>query len=226
MELHATLEPMLPPGRYLLSWGMVQEGVLPFSSRGVPEGLTEVAILQGDTPAPPLPDSRRRHPGEITASPPAITSRAVLWQAAVRMWIDRPLLGHGPNNFRHLYGPYIGQSEWDARIHANNLYLELLADNGLLGALAFAWLLFAIGQRLGPQIFQSEVVGRRLWAAGLGAAFLAFLVHGFLDYFFEFHAISLLFWTLTGLAGALTRYKVNSPSLPTSSSPGPSLNQR
>src|SRR5207245_1243891 len=64
--------------------------------------------------------------------------RADLWRAALRMFAQRPLLGFGPDNFRHLYGAYLGLQVWDERVHANNLYLELLADVGVLGAAAFA----------------------------------------------------------------------------------------
>ncbi len=226
VTLTANLDPQLPPGQYLLSWGMVQEGVLPFSSRGVAEGLTAVNILPGEGPTPFLPDSRSRHPGEISASPPIITTRGELWRTAVLMWRDRPLLGHGPNNFRHLYGHYLGLHEWDQRIHANNLYLEILADTGLMGVFSFAWFVVAVARRLRPSVLARNRPGLRLWSVGLGAAFLALLTHGFLDYFFEFHAISLLFWVLAALIGVLTRNNVYDRSVPNSINPGPSLSQR
>jgi O-antigen ligase len=50
-----------------------------------------------------------------------------------------PLLGVGPDNFRHYYGAELGLEAWDERVQANNMYLEVLADLGVLGLAAFAW---------------------------------------------------------------------------------------
>ena len=43
------------------------------------------------------------------------------------------------------------------------------------------------------------------WISGLVAALLAFMLHGFLDYFLEFTSIYLLFWTLLALLVAVRR---------------------
>ena len=52
------------------------------------------------------------------------------------MWLNYPLLGLGPDNFRHVYGSYLGQAEFDDRITANNWYVEMLATVGLIGLIA------------------------------------------------------------------------------------------
>ena len=58
------------------------------------------------------------------------------------MWLSHPLLGIGPDNFRHTYGPYLGQAAFDDRITANSWPVELLATTGAVGLLA--WLLIPI----------------------------------------------------------------------------------
>lgn len=72
-------------------------------------------------------------------------SRIPLWHAAWRMFLDAPLLGHGPGAFAVVGPDYIAQAyrpPWaplDAR-HApwpHSLYLELLAERGILGTMAF-----------------------------------------------------------------------------------------
>jgi O-antigen ligase len=72
---------------------------------------------------------------------PAPPPRGLLWGAAVRMWSARPLLGIGPDVFRHAYGPELGLWIWDDRLHTNSLYLELLVGTGVAGLVAFLLLI-------------------------------------------------------------------------------------
>lgn len=194
----ATVMADLPPGQYRLAWGM-RQAQFAFYSRGVAEAETRVVVRPGRV-TPPLPPTTPRSQYEQAASAPEIPTRRELWLAAGRMWWQRPLLGGGPHTFRLRFGPYLGLANWDRRTHANNLYLELLADLGLLGLAAFAWLVVAAGRVL------YLAAGRKpLWAAALAASLLAVGLHGVLDYFFEFWAVYWLFWALLGLALALPR---------------------
>ncbi|HEX8967400.1 MAG TPA: O-antigen ligase family protein, partial [Chloroflexota bacterium] len=139
--------------------------------------------------------------------------RSDLWTAALRMLAQHPLLGVGPDNFRHVYGTYLGLSTWDERVHANNFYLEMLADVGLPATAAFGGLLAIVGVCL-VRCLRAEprAAPVRLWAVGLAAAMAAFLIHGLLDYFLEFTPTYLLFWLVAGLAIALER-RVLDPKL-------------
>ena len=56
------------------------------------------------------------------------------------MWADHPLVGVGPDNFEVHYQEYseaIGTDPRPEQRGAHNLYLESLAETGLLGATAF-----------------------------------------------------------------------------------------
>jgi O-antigen ligase len=128
--------------------------------------------------------------------------RLQLWRAALQMIAQRPWLGIGPDNFRHTYGAYLDLPSWDDRVHANNLYLELLADLGVLGSAAFALMLLRPIVGLVRGLRSPLTVVQGLWLAGLGASLLAFFVHGTLDYFLEFTPVYLLFWLIVGLAMA------------------------
>jgi O-antigen ligase len=118
------------------------------------------------------------------------------------MWMERPLLGVGPDNFRHLYGPYLNLSDWDRRLHANNLYLELLAGWGLAGSLIFAAFVWVVARRW-FYLWRTTTGAAAILSLSLGASFLAFFVHGFLDYFLEFVPLYLLFWTVAALIVAM-----------------------
>jgi O-antigen ligase len=135
-----------------------------------------------------------------TTSPP----RTELWRAGVQMWLNHPFLGVGPDNFRHIYGRYLGQAAFDDRITANSWYVELLATTGTIGLMS--WLLISISL---------IVIVRRQWrtlaqrehvlAIGLGVALLVFFLHGVVDYFMEFTPTYGLFWLIAGsLVGLLT----------------------
>jgi hypothetical protein len=189
------------PGRYALQWDMVQEEVLWFSAQGddTAEVPVEVRPAQagatGPRPAPPVQPLVQRQP-----------ARLALWRAAGRMWLEHPLLGVGPDNFRHIYGRYLDLEQFDRRIHANSLYLETLATLGLAGALALAGLVGALGWTAwrgwhAPPL-RADPAARAL-AAGLLAALAAFLLHGLFDYFLEFTPTYTLFWLLAGAAAGL-----------------------
>jgi O-antigen ligase len=120
------------------------------------------------------------------------------------MVAQRPLLGFGPDNFRHLYGAYLGRPAWDERVHANNLYLELLADFGVLGTAAFGLVLAAPMVRLVRGLRRPPGALQGVWLAGLSASLLAFFVHGTLDYFLDFTPVYLLFWLIVGLSAAVS----------------------
>lgn len=121
-----------PAGRYALAWDVVHAPNEWLGSREAMPGWSAVVTTgAGGTPFPP--SSRGRAP----ALPP---DRGQLWRAALQMAREHPILGVGPSNFRRLYGTYLGLATWDDRILANNLYLELLADVGVVGLLAWGWL--------------------------------------------------------------------------------------
>lgn len=72
--------------------------------------------------------------------------RLSIWIAALHMFMESPWVGHGPHTFVLLYNEYVGELEasiWfpvEARLvpWAHNLYLESLAEQGLLGFTALA----------------------------------------------------------------------------------------
>ncbi|MGH9486440.1 MAG: O-antigen ligase family protein [Terriglobales bacterium] len=89
------------------------------------------------------------------------------------MFADHPLVGVGPGNFERQYFKYsamIGLTGQDTIRDPHSLYTQLLAETGLVGLAAFAWLLFAA--------FRLLERGRRR-ARRLGAASFAHLVAGF-----------------------------------------------
>ncbi len=197
------LEPRLAPGRYRLAWGMLQEGILTFRQRNAPDATTAVSIVAEPGAAVGALAPSPSGSSDDWAPFPPVVSRVDLWIAALRMFAERPLLGYGPDTYRHRYGPYLGLTSWGLHLPAHNLYLELLATLGLLGSAAFGWLLFTVGAGLLRALRRRPGSAGTLLAAGLTASLLAFLIHGLVDYFLEFTPLYLLFWVTLGLALAL-----------------------
>jgi O-Antigen ligase len=198
--VRATVDAPARAGRYVLWWDLVHEHTSWFSERGNP-GLREEVTVTG---AAGVTAAAAQPPPPIVALPIAGASdgmpRRTLWRAAAAAWRAHPLLGIGPDNFRHLSGQYLGRTDVDERMHANSLYFETLADLGGLGSLAFAAVVLALA---GAAARAVKPPATRLLALGTGAALAAYLLHGALDYFLEFTPTYALFWLLGGILVAL-----------------------
>jgi putative inorganic carbon (hco3(-)) transporter len=101
--------------------------------------------------------------------------------AGLHMWTDHPLLGVGPDNFEVHYPSYSAAIGIDQRAEprgAHNLYLESLAELGLLGALAFFGVIYLAIR--GAWRARSRLDGRdALLGEGLAVALGAFLICAF-----------------------------------------------
>jgi O-antigen ligase len=79
---------------------------------------------------------------EITDANFAVLERLAHWQAGLRMFADYPWLGVGIGNYAVAYERYALPYWYDALGHAHNIYVNFLAETGILGAGAFVlfWL--------------------------------------------------------------------------------------
>ncbi len=190
-------------GRFLLVWDMVQEHTTWFVGKAGAGHFMPVTV--GD---PPEGATAKVSAQEVARSFLADTwfpGRLELWSIATRLFLQNPVLGVGPDNFRWLYGPAAGRRRWDTRVFSNSLYLETLATTGLLGGAAFFVLLasalaglLALARQNGSE--QSE---RALLATTLLATLIGFLAHGVFDYLLEPTSLYLAFWLLLGASSAL-----------------------
>jgi len=178
------------PGRYVIWWDLVHEGVTWFSDAGAWGYRQRVAV--GTTPSPRKVGMQRT---SLNMNAYDEFSRQKLWYAGLLAFKDHPLLGIGPDNFRRAYGHYLGREQADDRLHANNFYIEVLATLGLAGLAAFVVLIIALALTARRA---STIPANRVLVFGLGAALAAYLVHGTLDYFLEFTPTYGLLWLLAG----------------------------
>ncbi|HEU4747553.1 MAG TPA: O-antigen ligase family protein, partial [Gemmatimonadaceae bacterium] len=112
--------------------------------------------------------------------------RAMQWEAALAGFMDRPLLGFGPENYQLVWSAHfdprsraLGAEVFD-RTH--NQYAEMLATTGIVGALAFAGIWLAIGYSL-YSAFTARRIGVRELAvlSGANIAYATYLIFWFVD---------------------------------------------
>jgi O-antigen ligase len=134
-------------------------------------------------------------------------SRLMLWGTAWDYFIHSPLLGIGWGNFVGLYGTDLSSfSDWIAPSvsELHNVYLQLLAETGLLGFFAFSNLIIQSWRQARSQLRSSLDFPGSALAFGVMGALLSILVHGFVDVPFRPQSGTLL-WMLIALLVASSR---------------------
>jgi O-antigen ligase len=106
------------------------------------------------------------------------------WKETLQIIKLHPFLGIGPGNLNLTYSRY-----------AHNSYLQLWAETGISGIIAFLWLIITM-LKLG---FKDINAGQaKAQTAYLLCAILAFIIHNFMDFTFFLPEVSLIWWAILG----------------------------
>ncbi|HEY5287002.1 MAG TPA: O-antigen ligase family protein [Solirubrobacteraceae bacterium] len=164
----------------------------------------------------------------LTSSGGEISTRVDIWHTALNIWENHPVLGVGLGGFPQAYEQALvpGKMFLPATIfqpppHAHNIFLQLMAEQGILGLLAFVAILIA-AVRCTARLRRSSDRSARLLGSGLLAALAAFLIHNLFDVTFEDPQTGLYVFVLFGLIAAsdlLYRDRPSPVSLPPVSLP-------
>lgn len=160
---------------------------------------------------------------ELSFSDPSnsLTPRLQLWRVTLHALEAQPILGGGIAGFSHAIAPYRG-SYAEQVIYAHNIFLDFWIETGILGLIAFGWILI----RAGRSSWQGWRRGPPAWRPlqlGVGLALVAIIVHGQVDSPYWKNDLSLLFWVLLALTWAGTRWGQPAAALaePGLTRPGP-----
>jgi O-antigen ligase len=143
-----------------------------------------------------------------TRGGPELAARMDFWRTAGTIWTDHPVLGTGLGTFPTAYAEarvpgkqFLPDTVFEPPPHAHSLPLHLLAEQGLVGLVAFGAVLAAAGHRSRVLRLSSD-----RWLALMGSALMAalgtFLIHNLFD-------VTLLertgsyFWGILGLLSAV-----------------------
>ncbi len=114
----------------------------------------------------------------------ALVERMAHWVAALRMWESAPWLGVGPGNYAVVYSA-VRLPLWEEPLgHAHNIYLNLLAESGLLGLMSFGALWLGILIWLWQQQRRQPVDWHRALVIGVIGVVVHLSIHNFFDNLF------------------------------------------
>lgn len=125
--------------------------------------------------------------------------------AALNMIAAKPWFGVGLNTFDINYGAYRLAGDPFTRWSAHQGYLQLAAENGLLGLTAFLSLIFAIVRYAWKSYPQNELPWVRAAFLGLAGGFLSFLISGFFESLFWQPRQANFFWFWAGILCAAAK---------------------
>ena len=134
------------------------------------------------------------------------SERLLMWQSAWTMFLDHPLTGIGAQNYAQQYqNQYISPlaKERD-QVHAHNNFLQILAEQGIVGFTAFCFLFGTILRR-GWQ----EMKSNSLWGYILFFSTMGLLLQGLTEFNFGNSAVIRLYWLLAGIAAVGLRLEKN-----------------
>jgi len=131
-------------------------------------------------------------------------ARLYMYRNTLQMIKDNLFLGVGFGNFKYIYPHYRDRGEWalsglNTRVEeAHSEYLQILSEVGVIGFLAFVWILFWIG-RMSLWMIQKGDFKRSFFislAATMGI--LATLIQSFFDFNLQNPASGVTFWIAVG----------------------------
>jgi len=123
------------------------------------------------------------------------------WMAAWEMWKDNLIYGVGWGAYPDVYYDYATLESYSSefRMGAHNLYLELLAELGIIGLFFYLLMIYIFFRQaiiLQPQVKDRTV---KIFLIGMQGAMLTYLFHVILNNLGPSDKISLFFWFMLGM---------------------------
>ncbi len=135
------------------------------------------------------------------------------WQAALRMFSERPLVGWGPGTYQFEYAPF--QRDKEKTIISTNLgdmgnahseYIGPLAESGIPGLLSVLFIMVAV-LYTGLNVYKKAANKQtRVLALSVTLGLITYYVHGTMNNFLNTDKASVPFWGLVAILAALDLY--------------------
>jgi O-antigen ligase len=138
-----------------------------------------------------------------------LATRMDFWNAGEHIWEGHPVLGVGLGGFPAAYSQarvpgkqFLPDSVLEPPPHAHNLFIQMLAEEGVLGLLALLAVL-GVAVRMAIELRRHAERWVRVLGSAMLAALVAFLVHNMFDVTLV-QETGIDFWAMLGLLSALT----------------------
>ena len=131
-------------------------------------------------------------------------ARLYLYRNTIEMIKANLFLGSGFGNFKYVYPRYRDRGEWalsglNTRVEeAHNEYLQILSEVGIVGFLAFAWILLMIGRMSLWLIQKGDFDHHFFIALALTMGIFATLIESLFDFNLQNPASGITFWIVVG----------------------------
>lgn len=133
----------------------------------------------------------------LPQNPGGVGTRNELWEAALVLFAQHPVFGVGAGNFELLLSK-VGLA--GVQTHANSLWLQTLAEQGVVGIAALLALAAVVARELIVNVQRSWLVQVALVAT------VCLLLHQIFDDLFFYPKIGLLWWLLLGAAAGAAAF--------------------
>ena len=122
-------------------------------------------------------------------------------RSAIKMFISKPIFGHGPKNFRNVCKDY-EYNQFSCTTHPHNIYLQLLSETGIIGVVFLLFAIFSILYILKKEFKGKNSVSIKILSAYMLLYFIPFLPSG--NFFNNF--VNVNFYTILGIYLFLINY--------------------
>lgn len=125
--------------------------------------------------------------------------RVIMWEYGWKTFLNHPVLGVGLATLPTAVFPWEPPPQTMTYGHIHNNFLQVLAENGVIGFAAFC---FLFGTILLTAWRRMKVPETKRWATVAFLCTCSFLVHGLFDYTFTLATIMYSYWFILGLCYA------------------------
>jgi O-antigen ligase len=141
----------------------------------------------------------------------SVQDRLSFWHSGVRIFLDHPVVGTGAGTFAYAHGKYMGR--YYAQ-DAHNLYVQRIAETGLAGMAALAWLLASLGALWIRTLRKAKGSEEYALVAGTGLSVAAFFLHSAVEMSWQFPANPAVAFAMAGVLGWRDRWPDNAGERP------------
>lgn len=139
------------------------------------------------------------------------------WQAALRMFEERPVTGWGPGTYQFIYAPFqlakektIISTNLGDKGNAHSEYLGPLAEMGFPGLLIILSLVIVVIYK-GLSVYRRGGREEKFLSLMVTLGLITYFVHGFLNNFLDTDKLSVPFWGFIAVIVALDIYHTKKP---------------
>jgi O-antigen ligase len=144
----------------------------------------------------------------LSSSGDEVATRTDIWRAAIDIWEQHPVFGAGAGSFPTEYAKaripgklYLPNRRIQPPPHAHNVFLQQLAESGLVGFLSLVAIL-VLALRTSLLVRRSRLRWLSILGTASMASIVAFLIHNQVDLTL-IEGTGMYFWGLLGLLSAL-----------------------